>query len=115
MPTYEYACDACGHEFELEQRMSEAPAKTCAKCGEDRARRQISQGNFILKGGGWYSDLYSSSKKSKKSGDGTSTASSGGESKESSKSESGAKSDGAKSDGGTKSDSGSSKSEAKAA
>ena len=54
MPTYEYVCDACKAEWELEQRMSDAPVKKCPKCGKLKAHRQISQGNFILKGGGWY-------------------------------------------------------------
>lgn len=59
MPTYEYLCDACGEEFEREQRISEDPIKKCPKCGKAKARRLIGAGNFILKGGGWYSDLYS--------------------------------------------------------
>jgi putative FmdB family regulatory protein len=58
MPTYDYACEACGHQWELEQRMSEDPVKKCPKCGKLKARRQITGGNFILKGGGWYADLY---------------------------------------------------------
>ncbi len=64
MPTYDYACGACGHEFELEQRITEPPAKKCPKCGKNKANRQISQGNFILKGGGWYADGYGASRKS---------------------------------------------------
>lgn len=59
--TYEYLCEACGHKWETEQRISEDPIKDCPHCGEPRAKRQISAGGgFILKGGGWYSDLYSS-------------------------------------------------------
>jgi putative FmdB family regulatory protein len=59
MPTYEYRCDACGHEFEKEQRISEKPIKKCPKCAAMKARRMIGGTGFILKGGGWYSDLYS--------------------------------------------------------
>jgi putative FmdB family regulatory protein len=67
MPTYSYLCDACGSTFEKEQRIVEDAIKTCAVCGKDKARRQIVSGNFILKGGGWYSDGYgNSSKKSAK-------------------------------------------------
>lgn len=62
MPTYSYACDACGGSFELEQRIVEDPIKKCALCGKPEARRQIVSANFILKGGGWYSDGYGSSK-----------------------------------------------------
>ena len=67
MPTYSYLCDACGSTFEKEQRIVEDPIKKCAVCGKDKARRQIVSGNFILKGGGWYSDGYGNSKKSAKS------------------------------------------------
>lgn len=65
MPTYEYLCDQCGKKFELEQRITEDPIKKCVHCGKLKAKRLITQGNFILKGGGWYSDLYSSSSASK--------------------------------------------------
>lgn len=61
MPTYEYVCTNCGNGWEAEQRISAAPLDECPKCHEKTARRQISGGNFILKGGGWYTDLYSSS------------------------------------------------------
>ncbi len=63
MPTYEYACKACGHVWEAQQRISESPLTECPKCKKATAQRQISGGNFILKGGGWYADLYSSSSK----------------------------------------------------
>jgi putative FmdB family regulatory protein len=58
MPVYEYLCKGCGHEFEREQRISDAPIKKCPSCGALKARRQISRTSFVLKGGGWYSDLY---------------------------------------------------------
>ena len=61
MPTYSYVCDACGKSFEKEQRISEDPLKKCALCGKPKARRQIASANFILKGGGWYSDGYGAS------------------------------------------------------
>jgi len=64
MPVYEYLCKGCGHEFEREQRISEAPIKKCPRCGALKARRQISRTSFVLKGGGWYSDLYGSAKPS---------------------------------------------------
>ena len=69
MPTYQYQCDACGKGFELEQRITEDPVKKCIKCGKPKARRMISSGNFILKGGGWYSDGYGSSGGSSSSSD----------------------------------------------
>ena len=63
MPTYEYACAACGHEWEQTQRITEEPVEVCPVCAKPKAHRLISAGtNFILKGGGWYSDLYASPK-----------------------------------------------------
>jgi putative FmdB family regulatory protein len=66
MPTYEYACSSCGNEWEEVQKISEAALQECPKCHQSTARRQISGGRFILKGGGWYADLYSSVKPGKK-------------------------------------------------
>lgn len=61
--TYEYVCTTCHHEWEESQSIS-APASTeCPKCHAATAKRQVSGGTgFVLKGGGWYSDLYSSTK-----------------------------------------------------
>jgi len=64
--TYEYACAACGHQWEAEQSIKEAPLRKCPRCGRVKAKRQISAGTgFILKGGGWYSDGYGSPAKAK--------------------------------------------------
>lgn len=70
MPTYEYACGACGHQWEAIQRITEAPIELCPACARKDAHRLISRGtNFILKGGGWYSDLYASPKEASKDTD----------------------------------------------
>jgi putative FmdB family regulatory protein len=58
MPTYDYCCEACGHSWELEQRITEDPVKDCPKCHAPKAKRLISGGYFLLKGDGWYRDLY---------------------------------------------------------
>lgn len=92
MPTYDYGCDACGASWELEQRISADPIKKCPKCGKMKARRMISGGNFILKGSGWYADLYhkpqgSSSKKSESSESSSSSDSSSSDSAKPAKSE----------------------------
>jgi putative FmdB family regulatory protein len=88
--TYEYLCTSCGHAWEAEQSISAAALKTCPNCQKDTAKRQVSGGaGFILKGGGWYADLYGSAPK--KSPDAKSDAK-----------------DGAKSDGAAKPDAGSS-------
>jgi putative FmdB family regulatory protein len=68
MPVYEYLCKACDHEFEREQRISDKPLKKCPACGSMKAKRLISRTSFILKGGGWYSDLYSSPRKDSANG-----------------------------------------------
>jgi putative FmdB family regulatory protein len=70
MPTYEYACSSCQHEWEFEQSIKDAALTECPACHQATAKRQISRGTgFILKGSGWYADLYSSSSNSKPSGD----------------------------------------------
>jgi putative FmdB family regulatory protein len=75
MPIYEYLCEKCGHEFEREQRITEDPVKTCPECRAKKVRRLISRTAFVLKGSGWYSDLYSSSKPdAEKKGDKTEPA-----------------------------------------
>ncbi len=103
--TYEYVCTECGHEWEAEQRISEAPLRDCPSCAKPNARRQISAGaGFILKGGGWYSDGYASAKSDGGSKSETKTDSSSNktESKSdtSTKSDAGSKSETKKSDSG---------------
>src|SRR5262245_39172230 len=61
MPIYEYVCAKCRGTFEYMKSMSEPPKKKCEKCG-GKLERQISAAGFILKGGGWYKDLYASPK-----------------------------------------------------
>jgi putative FmdB family regulatory protein len=54
MPFYEYRCQACGHEFEAMQKMSDAPLTDCPECGAAQLTKLISAAGFQLKGGGWY-------------------------------------------------------------
>jgi putative FmdB family regulatory protein len=55
MPTYEYQCEACGHEFEKFQSMSSEPVKVCPKCGKRKVKRLIGTGaGLIFKGSGFY-------------------------------------------------------------
>jgi putative FmdB family regulatory protein len=94
MPTYEYRCDACGSEWEIEQRITEDAIRDCPKCGKPKATRLVGAGNFILKGGGWYADLYSSQPKKKSSeSEGKSDSKSEGKSEGKSDSKSEGKSD----------------------
>lgn len=57
MPLYEYHCDACGLEFEVRQKFSDAPLTECRACGGP-VKKLISQSGFALKGGGWYAQGY---------------------------------------------------------
>jgi putative FmdB family regulatory protein len=54
MPTYEYRCDACGHEHEAEHSIKEEPLKQCPACQREALRRLISSGAFSLQGKGWF-------------------------------------------------------------
>lgn len=61
MPTYDYVCDACGHEMELFQRITEGPKKKCPACGKNKLRRLIGTGGAVLfKGSGFYETDYRS-------------------------------------------------------
>ena len=80
MPTYEYACPKCGHEFEQFQSMRDEPLKKCPKCKKTGVKRLVGGGaGLIFKGTGFYITDY----KKKSGGDGG-----GGESKSSSASDS---------------------------
>ena len=61
MPTYDYVCEACGHEFELFQQMS-APVETrCPSCDKESLRRLVGTGGgIIFKGSGFYETYYRS-------------------------------------------------------
>jgi len=53
MPTYQYACADCGHEFEAFQTFSEASLTTCPECmGE--VRKIYSAVGVVFKGSGFY-------------------------------------------------------------
>jgi putative FmdB family regulatory protein len=61
MPTYDYECDACGHEFELFQSITEPVQKKCPKCGKLKLRRLFGTGAAVVfKGSGFYQTDYRS-------------------------------------------------------
>jgi putative FmdB family regulatory protein len=68
MPTYEYVCEKCGHEFEAFQSISANPLKQCPedlcaqkKWGRGRVKKQISSGaGLLFKGSGFYITDYRS-------------------------------------------------------
>jgi putative FmdB family regulatory protein len=61
MPTYDYICDACGHEFEAYESIKSESQRTCPVCKENKLRRKIGAGAAILfKGSGFYQTDYRS-------------------------------------------------------
>lgn len=61
MPTYDYQCAECGHEFELFQQMSAPVKRKCPECGRNKLKRLIGTGaGIIFKGGGFYETDYRS-------------------------------------------------------
>ena len=54
MPTYEYECKHCGHNFEVFQSMSDEPLKKCVKCGKEVRRLILGGAGVIFKGSGFY-------------------------------------------------------------
>ena len=61
MPTYEYQCPDCNHEFEQFQLISAPPIKTCPNCGKNKVKRLIGCGSgVIFKGSGFYQTDYRS-------------------------------------------------------
>ena len=70
MPIYGYRCTSCGHEFEIQQRMSDDPLKICPKC-QGKLTKMLYPAGVIFKGSGFYSTDYKGSSKS--SGNGSSS------------------------------------------
>ena len=66
MPIYEYRCDACGHELDALQKVSDAPLTDCPECDASALRRLISKPSFRLKGSGWYETDFKSEKEKKR-------------------------------------------------
>ena len=94
MPTYEYVCEKCGHEFDKFQSIKDDALKVCPKelCGlkkwgKGKVKRAIGAGaGIIFKGSGFYETDYrsesykagakkeSSSSETKSGGDGKSSS-----------------------------------------
>jgi putative FmdB family regulatory protein len=70
MPTYGYRCGSCGHEFEIQQRITAQPLATCPKCG-GKLSKMLYPAGIIFKGSGYYTTDY------KGSGDGSAGSSNG--------------------------------------
>jgi putative FmdB family regulatory protein len=63
MPTYEYICTECDHEFELFQSFSDKPIKKCPECNKNKVVKSISGGaGVVFKGDGFYETDYNRGK-----------------------------------------------------
>jgi len=62
MPLYDYRCENCSHQLEVLQSASEGHQSDCPECKQPQLKRLVSAPSFTFKGGGWYKDLYGSSK-----------------------------------------------------
>ncbi len=61
MPTYEYRCNACSHEFETIHSITAGALRKCPSCGKLKLERLISRGGgIIFKGSGFYETDYRS-------------------------------------------------------
>lgn len=61
MPTYDYVCDACGHEFEEFQSITEPVLRKCPECKKQKLRRLFGTGAAVVfKGSGFYQTDYRS-------------------------------------------------------
>ena len=54
MPTYQYACSGCGHQFETVQSFSDDSLTTCPDCGQDQLRKVFGSVGVVFKGSGFY-------------------------------------------------------------
>lgn len=69
MPTYDYLCNDCNHQFETFQSITAAPLSECPRC-KGSVRRLISAGNgLIFKGSGFYITDYKKSNGSNSNGE----------------------------------------------
>ena len=62
MPTYGYRCASCGHQFEIQQKMSDEPLKTCPNC-KGKLSKILYPVGISFKGSGFYTTDYKGSTK----------------------------------------------------
>ena len=54
MPIYAFQCQACGHQFDRLQKLSDADPTDCPQCAQAAVTRKLTAPSFRLAGGGWY-------------------------------------------------------------
>ena len=74
MPIYGYRCSNCGHQFEIQQRMSDEPLKVCPKC-QGKLTKVLYPTGVIFKGSGFYTTDYKGSGKAAESANSSSPSS----------------------------------------
>jgi putative FmdB family regulatory protein len=74
MPTYGYRCSNCGHQFEIQQRMTDEPLKVCPKC-QGKLTKMLYPTGVIFKGSGFYTTDYKGSGKAAESSNGSASSS----------------------------------------
>ncbi|MEV4096673.1 FmdB family zinc ribbon protein [Streptosporangium saharense] len=87
MPTYQYACSACGNEFDIVQKFSDDALTECPTCAGE-LRKVFSAVGIVFKGSGFYRTDSRSSSTSTVSSSTSSASGSSGSSGESKSSES---------------------------
>ena len=87
MPIYGYRCSSCGHQFEIQQRMSDDPLKVCPKC-QGKLTKVLYPTGIVFKGSGFYKTDYKSSSEAGSTNGSSTSAESKSESKVESKPES---------------------------
>ena len=54
MPIYAFTCQACEHQFDRLQKLSDPDPAACPECGADAVKRRVTAPSFRLSGSGWY-------------------------------------------------------------
>ena len=62
MPIYEYQCEACGHHFDIIQKISDKKLTVCPKCNQKKIKKLVTAAGFKLKGTGWYETDFKNNK-----------------------------------------------------
>lgn len=71
MPIYEYQCNACEHQLEALQKMSDDALTDCPACGKPELTKLVSAAGFRLSGGGWYETDFKTGAKKKNLAEGS--------------------------------------------
>jgi len=67
VPIYGYRCTNCGHQFEIQQRMSDEALQVCPKC-QGKLTKVLYPTGVIFKGSGFYTTDYKASGKTSENG-----------------------------------------------